>query len=249
MTPRIAIVGAGISGLTTGVVLAERGHAPQLVAALPAERSTSGAAAAIWYPYEAAPQDMAWALITYGRLLELQREESSGVTLTEIRCFSRNDGLAPPAWASAIGVRMLAADELLPVNEVTDDEAVDPAATERIIAECARALHPLLQSPPRWKESRVGLRPFRAAGVRLEAERLPDGRLLVHNYGHSGAGFTLSWGCAHKVAELIAAEMTVGAERRAGGPPAGPPPARRRSTRDAPASRRRTSRRGRRRAD
>ncbi len=47
----------------------------------------------------------------------------------------------------------------------------------------------------------VGLRPGRDA-VRLEAEPMGEG-LVVHNYGHGGAGITLSWGCAEEVAELI----------------------------------------------
>lgn len=46
---------------------------------------------------------------------------------------------------------------------------------------------------------RVGLRPFRAGGVRLEAQ---PGTRIVHNYGHGGAGVTLSWGCAQEVADL-----------------------------------------------
>lgn len=49
----------------------------------------------------------------------------------------------------------------------------------------------------------VGLRPGRPT-VRLEAERR-DGGLLVHNYGHGGAGLTLSRGCASAVLALIAA--------------------------------------------
>lgn len=47
-----------------------------------------------------------------------------------------------------------------------------------------------------------GLRPVRST-VRVEAERLSPDRLLVHNYGHGGAGITLSWGCATEVAELV----------------------------------------------
>ena len=48
---------------------------------------------------------------------------------------------------------------------------------------------------------RVGLRPGRPE-VRVEAGTTTDGRPLVHNYGHGGAGFILSWGCALDVVEL-----------------------------------------------
>ncbi|MER6919794.1 amino acid oxidase, partial [Streptomyces spiralis] len=45
------------------------------------------------------------------------------------------------------------------------------------------------------------LRPARHA-VRLERAELPDGRVLVHNYGHGGAGVTVAWGCARAAATL-----------------------------------------------
>ena len=32
-----------------------------------------------------------------------------------------------------------------------------------------------------------------------------SGKFIVHNYGHGGAGITLSWGCAAKVAEKVRA--------------------------------------------
>ena len=50
----------------------------------------------------------------------------------------------------------------------------------------------------------VGLRPYRPSGFRVESEDLGGGRILVHNYGHGGAGVTLSWGSAWlAVEELI----------------------------------------------
>jgi D-amino-acid oxidase len=49
----------------------------------------------------------------------------------------------------------------------------------------------------------VGLRPYRPSGFRLQAERL-GGKVLVHNYGHGGGGFSLSWGCATLAADLVA---------------------------------------------
>jgi D-amino-acid oxidase len=79
----------------------------------------------------------------------------------------------------------------------------EPSTAERILRDCA-AIEPRLAGVP-IIEHLVGLRPVRPQ-VRLEAGRIPahDGeRLLVHNYGHGGAGITLSWGCAREVAALI----------------------------------------------
>jgi D-amino-acid oxidase len=58
-----------------------------------------------------------------------------------------------------------------------------------------RALHfaPLRASPDRIFDITVCLRPFRAAGPRLDTERIRD-TLVVHNYGHGGSGWSLSWG-------------------------------------------------------
>ena len=39
----------------------------------------------------------------------------------------------------------------------------------------------------------VCLRPFRMEGPRIEAERVGD-KVVVHNYGHGGSGWSLSWG-------------------------------------------------------
>ncbi|MEU3281159.1 FAD-dependent oxidoreductase [Streptomyces antibioticus] len=78
----------------------------------------------------------------------------------------------------------------------------DPAVAEGIVARCA-ALRPEVAGA-RVLEHRVGLRPVRDA-VRLERTALPDGRPLVHHYGHGGAGVTVAWGCAEEAAALVAA--------------------------------------------
>src|SRR5215471_12531461 len=44
----------------------------------------------------------------------------------------------------------------------------------------------------------VCLRPFRAAGPRLDVERVGE-RVVIHNYGHGGSGWSLSWGSADVV--------------------------------------------------
>ena len=84
-------------------------------------------------------------------------------------------------------------------NELSENRNVDPAATVRIVAECSRVLN---IDAPNVLAERVGLRPFRKSGVRLERDKLRDGRTVIHNYGHGGAGFTLSWGCAREVVAL-----------------------------------------------
>ena len=78
------------------------------------------------------------------------------------------------------------------------DTAVDPAAGAAIVERC-RDLVPGLRDAP-VLEQVVGLRPGRAT-VRLG----PDERdpRVIHNYGHGGAGITLSWGCADEVAQLV----------------------------------------------
>ena len=55
----------------------------------------------------------------------------------------------------------------------------------------------------------VGLRPYRPEGFVVEAERLGD-KLLVHNYGHGGAGVTLSWGTASLAVDLARDFMQTG---------------------------------------
>lgn len=75
----------------------------------------------------------------------------------------------------------------------------DPATAAAIVRRCAE-LVPALDGA-QARAHRVGVRPVRSR-VRVELERL-DGCQLIHNYGHGGAGVTLSWGCAAEVLSLI----------------------------------------------
>jgi D-amino-acid oxidase len=80
-----------------------------------------------------------------------------------------------------------------------------PEVSARIMRDCA-AVFPALRGA-RVITERVGLRPYRPQ-VRLEAETLPGGRALWHNYGHGGAGVTLSWGCAREITSAVIAGAT-----------------------------------------
>ena len=314
MAKSVAIVGAGVSGLTCGVLFAERGFSVKIFAERVGQRTTSGAAGALWFPYDAEPADkvIPWALATYKVLVDLAKDPRTGVSMIELCQYCRTGKIQTPDWASnpvilsevegslnisssvfssgfslrvplmdtticldyladrfqkaggainsnvrfekledvdpgfdlvincaGIGARELARDSdlephrgqvaIVPkidnlncavvcdnaplmyaiprtndcvlggTNDLSDNLEADPTTTEAIIAECSRVLE---IEKPRVLRERVGLRPFRKSGVRLEKEKLHDGRTVIHNYGHGGSGFTLSWGCAEDVLRL-----------------------------------------------
>lgn len=80
------------------------------------------------------------------------------------------------------------------------DLTPDENLTKRLLKR-AGEMEPLLKNPE-VLNVRVGLRPMRKE-VRLELETLSNGTPLIHNYGHGGAGYTLSWGCAFDVLKII----------------------------------------------
>lgn len=73
----------------------------------------------------------------------------------------------------------------------------DPVVAEQIMRRCVEVVPELAGAPVIG--AAVGVRPARAT-VRLD--RTDD---LVCCYGHGGAGFTLSWGCADAVRDLVVA--------------------------------------------
>lgn len=79
------------------------------------------------------------------------------------------------------------------VSSMSPDEKL----TQRILNR-ATTLVPELKDLE-LKQSVVGLRPGRSS-VRLERDsNFP----IIHNYGHGGAGYTVSWGCAENVYEIL----------------------------------------------
>lgn len=81
------------------------------------------------------------------------------------------------------------------------DLGPDPAIAAAIQERCA-SVCPALRGA-RVVGHRVGLRPSRP---RIRLERTDVGsRHVIHNYGHGGAGVTVSWGCAHEVLTLVGA--------------------------------------------
>jgi len=73
----------------------------------------------------------------------------------------------------------------------------DPTTAKAVLDRCAK-IEPRLHDAE-VIEHRVGLRPTRPT-VRLDVEQ-NDNHLVVHNYGHGGAGVSLAWGCASETVE------------------------------------------------
>jgi D-amino-acid oxidase len=84
-------------------------------------------------------------------------------------------------------------------EEGREDLEPDEAATRGILERCAELDSRLANA--RVLSVAVGLRPGRST-IRLEREERSEGRAIVHNYGHGGAGVTLSFGCAYEVGVL-----------------------------------------------
>ena len=64
------------------------------------------------------------------------------------------------------------------------------------------ALKPLDLAVGNLTKITVCTRPFRPAGPRLESERVAK-RMIVHNYGHGGSGWSLAWGYAEAVRDMV----------------------------------------------
>jgi glycine/D-amino acid oxidase-like deaminating enzyme len=92
------------------------------------------------------------------------------------------------------------------------------AAQSRVLSlNYERRFAPVKVSRDRVIREVVGLRPYRAEGFVVDAERAGN-KLIVHNYGHGGAGMTLSWGTASLAVDLLSepGAIATGSKRHPG---------------------------------
>jgi glycine/D-amino acid oxidase-like deaminating enzyme len=75
------------------------------------------------------------------------------------------------------------------------------AARHALALDTKRRFAPVKVARDRVIREVVGLRPYRPGGFVVDAQRFGS-KLLVHNYGHGGAGVTLSWGTASLAVDL-----------------------------------------------
>jgi D-amino-acid oxidase len=98
-TGDVAVLGAGVIGLTTAVTLAEGGHRVLVRTAEPPGATTSAAAGALWGPWLAEPRDrvLGWASHTLDALTRLATQPGTGVRMTAGTDISASHH-QPPAW-------------------------------------------------------------------------------------------------------------------------------------------------------
>ena len=113
---RAVVIGGGVIGLSVGVLLREAGLGVRILAADPPAASTSGVAAALWYPYKAYPEER---VLSWGRRTFEVFEELSGVPDTGVRMREGveiwRETVPDPWWAGAVpGVRRCTGGELPP---------------------------------------------------------------------------------------------------------------------------------------
>ncbi|MFV2110266.1 FAD-dependent oxidoreductase [Micromonospora sp. LOL_015] len=108
------VIGAGVSGLTTAICLAEAGLRVKIWAAEPPEQTTSHAAGAMWGPYLVEPVDRVriWSAQTLEVLRQLATDPTTGVRLVSGIEASRKPA-EPPEWGNQLdGFRMCKPSEL-----------------------------------------------------------------------------------------------------------------------------------------
>jgi len=138
-----------------------------------------------------------------GALVRLVNDGKSMSRITDAHCVAHNELTADQ---NMIYVVPRGKDRLL-LGGIAEpnkwDENIDLTncqAVRDILDRCRRFMPALQHGKLDMSSVSVGLRPARKRNVRLEREL---GYSIVHNYGHGGSGFSLSWGCAQEVSDLV----------------------------------------------
>ena len=102
MNKRVKIIGCGVSGLTTGIVLLEAGYDVQIVTEKLPHQTTSAKAAAIWFPYEVLPQEKVneWSFLAYEKFKTLSQQTNTGITMIELMVIIGKE--ADAWWKTAL---------------------------------------------------------------------------------------------------------------------------------------------------
>ena len=117
--PDVLVVGAGVSGLTTAVCLAEAGHGVEIRADRPPADTTSAVAGALWGPHlvEAGERAIRWcraSLAAFGELAAGPGSGAAGVRTASGAQVFRGPP-EPPDWLAELGgYRPCRPDELPP---------------------------------------------------------------------------------------------------------------------------------------
>lgn len=110
------VIGGGVIGLTCAFELARAGHDVTVLTADPIDSTTSAVAAAIWFPYQAAPADavLRWSAESADVFAGFTSDAAAGVALRTGTVLERT---APPDrwWTPAVSEhRVVPGDELPP---------------------------------------------------------------------------------------------------------------------------------------
>jgi D-amino-acid oxidase len=114
-TRDVLVLGCGVSGLTTGILLLRNGHRVTIWARDVPPYTTSNIAAAVWYPYRAYPIErvLTWGSVAYTTFRELVNTPESGVIFANVLDLLPAHENEDPWWASSVeGFRHARADEL-----------------------------------------------------------------------------------------------------------------------------------------
>lgn len=137
-----------------------------------------------------------------GALVRIRNDGKTMQRLNQAHCVA-NDGSGRFLFVVPRGEDLVVLGGLAEPDEWSLDVALHNYEPIReMVQRCVEFLPGLADAQIDVSEPvRVGLRPFRVAGVRLEIDEA-DYR-IVHNYGHGGSGVSLSWGCAAEVADFV----------------------------------------------